>query len=58
MENGNVEMELDFLVGKKYGKSYDENVNSENCGWYSTKMLNFIERKFECKFTNLWCTIF
>lgn len=41
MESGNVEMELEFIVGKKYGKSYDENANSENCGGFSTKILNF-----------------
>ncbi len=50
MENGNVEMELEFIVGKKYGKTYDENVNNENWGLFPTKILRFIERKFEYRF--------
>lgn len=45
MENGNVEMELEFTVVKKYGKSYDENRNNENCGSFSTKMFHFIDMK-------------
>lgn len=55
MENGNDEMELE--LGKKYGKSYDENANSERCGWFSTKMfkLHWKEIWMEIYDVLVWC---